>query len=137
MFALPPVALIRENAQAEGLLRSDIGPVHAELADIEFQIHQPVQQPARRRVGTGIVQVVERASGAALDAPALAAAVGTGRNAVGVFDLVHMAAGDAGYVVRIRTPMRSVLPAIAQVFGSNGAMDQQPERDGSRPLARR
>ena len=84
-----------------------------------------------------MIQVVQRAPGAAVDPRAFMSAVGTGRNAGGVFDLVNMAARAARYVVCVRASVRAVLTAIAKIAGAYGTVDQKPERDRARPLARR
>ena len=84
-----------------------------------------------------MVQVAQRASGAAVYPCALLPAVGTLRDAVGVFDFEHMTASEARRVVGVRASVRAVLAAIAKIGGAHGAMHQKPERDRTRPLARR
>jgi hypothetical protein len=48
-----------------------------------------------------------------------------------------MAAFATRYVICIRATVRAVVAAIAKIAGAHGAVDQKPERDRTRPLARR
>jgi hypothetical protein len=88
-------------------------------------------------MGSSVIQVIQRAAGAAVDARSLMPAVGTCRNAGGIVHLVNMAAFTASYIVCIRASVRAVLAAVAELAGAYGAVNQKPERDRTRPLARR
>ena len=85
----------------------------------------------------GVIQIVQGATGAAVDACAFMPAVGTRRDAVGVVDLPDMAAFATRYVICIRATVRAVVAAIAKIARAHGTVDKKPERDRTRPLARR
>ena len=131
------IALVGKDAQAESLFRRHVGPVHAELRHVELQIQEAGQQAARRGMRSSVIQIVQWAPGAAVYARTPMPAVGARRNAGSVFHLVNTAARATRYIVGFGAAVWAVAATITEIRGAHGTVNQKPERDRTRPFARR
>ena len=129
-------AFFLENLEAAHFLGGHVAPRNAEVGRIEFQLKDPLKQPAGDRVRAHVIQVVHSAMRAAIDGELPGAAVRAGARRVRISNRALVPALPARHIVGIRATARTVRAAIAQVLLVNGPMDQEPEWDRMRPLIR-
>ena len=136
LFALIAVPLLFENLESFHFFGGHVRPGNAEMVGVKFQLQQPLEQAARMRVVARIVEIIQLAMAAANDRTQSTAAVWTLARHIGVVDCPHTPTFAAADIVGVGAATRTIDATITQFFGMNRAVNQQPERDGARPLVR-